>query len=291
MKVSGFTFVRNAVKFDYPVVEAIRSVLPLCDEFIVAVGKSEDSTRELIASVPSAKIKIVDTVWDESRREGGNVLALETDKALDAVSPDSDWAFYIQADEVIHEKYYPAIREGMEKWKDKAEVEGLLFNYLHFFGSYGFVASSRDWYRREVRIIRKDQGIRSYKDAQGFRKSGKKLNVKLLDAWVYHYGWVKAPSFQQAKLESFHKHWHDDNWMKKNIFTAAGFDYNTQGELKKFGGSHPEVMKDRIALKNWDFSPDPLKVNIPLAQRMLNGIENLFGWRIGEYKNYRLKRS
>jgi hypothetical protein len=269
-------------------VEAIGSVLPLCDEFIIALGNSEDTTRELITSISSDKIKIIDTIWDESIREGGSVLALETDKAMDAVSSDSDWAFYIQADEVIHERYHPAIREGMEKWKDDHMVEGLLFNYLHFFGSYDFTATSRDWYRREVRIIRKDPGIRSYKDAQGFRKEGRKLKVKPLEAWVYHYGWVKAPSFQQAKMESFHKHWHDDSWMKKHIYGSGEFEYNTQSGLKKFEGTHPELMKQRIALKNWAFSPDPQKNTSPAAQRVLMGIENLTGWRIGEYKNYRL---
>jgi hypothetical protein len=288
MKVSGFTFVRNALKFDYPVVEAICSVLPLCDEFIIALGNSEDKTRDLIASISSDKIRIIDTIWDETIREGGNVLALETNRAMDAVTADSDWAFYIQADEVVHEKYLSAIQEGMEKWKDDPRVEGLLFNYLHFFGSYDFIASSRDWYRREVRIIRKHPDIRSYKDAQGFRKAGRKLNVKPVEAWIHHYGWVKAPSFQQAKLETFHKHWHDDKWVKKNVQAMQEFDYNIAGGLRKFTGSHPEVMKQRIALKNWDFHPDPGKNKLPAAQRVLMGIESRIGWRIGEYKNYRL---
>src|SRR5687768_16681264 len=106
MKVSGFTFVRNAIKYDYPIVEAIRSILPLCNEIVVAVGKSEDDTLHLIQSIGSDKIKIIQTVWDDSLREGGRVLALETDKAFKAISPDSDWAFYIQGDEVLHEKYH-----------------------------------------------------------------------------------------------------------------------------------------------------------------------------------------
>ena len=93
MKVSGFTFIRNAVRFDYPIVEAIRSIIPLCDEVVVAVGKSEDQTRELIQSIGSPKIRIIDTIWDESLRQGGTVLSSETNKAFDAVSSDSDWAF------------------------------------------------------------------------------------------------------------------------------------------------------------------------------------------------------
>src|SRR5687768_5278014 len=111
MKVSGFTFVRNAIKYDYPIVEAIQSILPLCDEVVVAVGDSEDGTMELIKGIPSEKIRIIETIWDDTLREGGRVLAVETDKAFSAVSEDADWAFYIQGDEVLHEKYHSVVRD------------------------------------------------------------------------------------------------------------------------------------------------------------------------------------
>ena len=58
MKVAGFTIIRNAIKFDYPVVEAITSILPICDEFVVAVGNSDDETLQLIKQIDSPKIKI-----------------------------------------------------------------------------------------------------------------------------------------------------------------------------------------------------------------------------------------
>src|SRR5256885_12387218 len=121
MKVSGFTIIRNAIKYDYPVLEAITSILPLCDEFVVAVGNSSDGTLDLVKWIKSPKIKIIETVWDDSLREGGRTFALETDKALQGIAPDSDWAFYIQADEAVHEKYYPSIRAAMEKYKDDSE--------------------------------------------------------------------------------------------------------------------------------------------------------------------------
>ena len=122
MKISGFTFVRNAVKFDYPVVEAILSILPLCDEVIVAVGNSDDDTLGLIQSIDSPKIKIIETIWDDSLRKGGQVLAVETDKALAAVSPDADWCFYIQGDEVVHEQYLPIIKQAMEENLTKKNI-------------------------------------------------------------------------------------------------------------------------------------------------------------------------
>ena len=107
MKISGFTFVKNAMKYDYPVVESIRSLLPLVDEMVIDLGDSEDDTEGLIKAIGSDKMKMFHSVWDKNLREGGKVLAVETDKAMDAVSPDADWLFYIQADEVIHEKYLP----------------------------------------------------------------------------------------------------------------------------------------------------------------------------------------
>ncbi len=288
MKVSGFTFIRNAVKFDYPVVEAIRSVLPLCDEFVVAVGNSEDKTRELIESIGSDKIRIIDTVWDDSLREGGRVLAVETDKAFFALSNDSDWAIYIQGDEVLHEKYHEPLQQAMAKWVDQPEVEGLLLNYLHFYGSYDYVGDSRRWYRREVRIIRNDKSINSYRDAQGFRKNDRPLNVKPVDATMYHYGWVKPPEFQQAKQEYFHKLWHDDAWVEKKIPKVDEFDYSQIDLLALFNGQHPEVMKPRIARSNWQFSFDPTKKKLPLKSRLLHFMEQTTGWRIGEYRNYRV---
>jgi hypothetical protein len=288
MKVSGFTIARNAVKFDYPVVEAITSVLPLCDEFIVNVGKCDDGTLELIQSINSPKIKIIESVWDDNLREGGKLLAVETNRAFDAVSADSAWAFYIQADEVLHEKYIENIREGMEKHKYNAKVEGLLFNYTHFYGSYDYVGNSRRWYKREVRIIRNDKSIRSYRDAQGFRKNGEKLYVKPIDASIYHYGWVKPPKAQQEKQKSFHKMWHDDKAAEKMSGTSDEFDYTPIDSLDLFKESQPIVMQKRIAEKNWEFSFDTSKIKLSLKDKFLMQIEKTTGWRPGEYKNFRV---
>ncbi len=288
MKVSGFTFIRNAVKFDYPVVEAILSILPVCDEVVVAVGKSDDGTRDLITAIDPLKIKIIDTIWDDSLRDGGRVLAAETDKAFDAVSPDSDWAFYVQGDEVVHERYLPAISETMKKWKDDPSVEGILLGCLNFYGSYDYIGDSRKWRRHEIRIVRKDSSIRSYGDAHSFRKKGQLLRVKPADAVVYHYGWVKPPVIQQQKQQNFHKLWHDDNWMKKNIPEVDEFDYSLIDSLALFKGSHPQVMQERVRKQNWKFSFDPLKKNFSVKVRVLQFIEKYTGWRIGEYKNYHL---
>ena len=288
MKVSGFTFIRNAIKYDYPIVESITSILPICDEVVVAVGNSDDETRFLIENIKTDKIKIIDTVWDDCLREGGKVLAVETDKAFDAVDDESSYAIYIQGDEVLHEKYLQTIVEGMKKYKDDPKVEGLLLDYLHFYGSYDFVGDSRRWYRREVRVIKNNKKIRSYRDAQGFRLDGRSLNVKKIDATMYHYGWVKPPEAQQAKQQSFNKLWHSDDWVEKKVPKVDQFDYSQIDSLKHFNDTHPKVMHKRVEALNWNFTFDPSKKKLPLKSRLLHTIEACTGWRPGEYRNYRI---
>jgi hypothetical protein len=290
MKVAGFTFIRNAVKNDYPIVEAITSILPLCDEFIVALGDSVDETELLIRGINSSKIKIINTIWDDSLREGGAVFADQTDIAFNAISPDVDWAFYIQGDECVHEKYLPLIKKEMEDNLSDARIEGLLFKYLHFYGSYDYYGHSRRWYRREIRIVRNNKEIHSYRDAQGFRLDGRKIGVKLIDAYIYHYGWVKPPEGLKSKLRNFNLFYHDDTWLEENLPETFEFDYKNADRLLHFNDSHPAVMQKRIAATNWKLNIDlnQLHRKMTFRRRVLQKVEDMTGWRIGEYRNYKI---
>lgn len=286
--ICGFTIVRNAIKYDYPIVESIKSILPIVDEYVVAVGNSDDATLDLIRNIGSPKIRIIETVWDDSLRKGGVVLAVETNKAFDAISEKADWCFYLQGDEVVHEKYHKNILDACSAYLGDKRVEGLLFGYTHFYGSYEYVGDSRTWYRKEIRIVRNDKSIRSYRDAQGFRKLDRKLNVKPIDAQIYHYGWVKDPRFQQAKQESFQKLWHDDAWVKEHVAEADDYDYSIIDSLDRFTGSHPSVMSERLKRMNWNFSWDLSKKRFKFKDWLLYRFEKLTGVRLFEYRNYKV---
>ena len=291
MHVTGISFIRNAIQYDYPIVEAITSILSVCDYFIVAVGKSEDKTRALIESIGSDKIEILDTIWNDALRTGGRVLAEETNKALAAVPAETDWVFYIQGDEVLHERYLPNVQSAMEQWKDDARTDGLLFDYRHFYGSYDYVGDATSWYRREVRVVRPHRGVYSYRDAQGFRKGDdEKLRVRHCGATMYHYGWVKDALTMQAKATSFNRYWHDDAWMVENVLKREEFDFSIVGSLQPFGGTHPAVMQERIARQNWTFDYDLSRNQYSLKERFKRWIERRTGWLPGEYRNYRLLR-
>ncbi len=288
MKISGFTIIRNAVMNDYPIVEAIRSILPVVDEMIILIGDSSDDTIGLMESIKDPKIRIHHSVWDASLRSGGTVLAVETNKAFQLTDPESDWAFYIQGDEVVHEKYHAAIRETCEKYKNDQRVEGLLFKYLHFYGTYDYVGDSRKWYDHEVRIIRNDKKITAYKDAQGFRIGETKLCVKPVDAYIYHYGWVKSPEQMMKKQKQVSQYWNSDENIREFLASPDFYDFNEFDSLQRFDGTHPAVMKDRIERKNWQVELDLAKKKFSLKDKLLYYFEQLTGIRLFDFRNYRV---
>ena len=252
MKVSGFTFVRNAVKYDYPVVESIRSILPIVNEFIVNVGRCDDGTLELIRSIGDPKIRIVESVWDETLRKDGLIYAQQTNIALSHCT--GDWAFYIQADEVVHEDDLPVIQEAMRRHLGNPEVKGLLFRYLHFVADYW---STNPWfYHKAVRIIRNNGEVESCGDAVGFHlkatqqylQSGPKERIPYSGAHIFHYGWVKDPETLLAKKKEQAQKHHGDSLPPDQVkqLAQSTFLFEDYAVLKEFSGSHPAVMANRL---------------------------------------------
>jgi len=241
MKISGFTIVRNGVKLQYPVIPSIKSILPICDEFIVNVGDSDDGTLDLIKSIASPKIKIVQTKWDMSK--GPTVLSEQTNIALKQCN--GDWAFYLQTDEVIHEVDLPKIKSCMFKYLNQPQVDALRFKWLHFYGSHYRYRIDAGWYQKQDRIIRNNGEIESFGDAYAFcRKDGRNLRTKNTGSFVYHYGWVFSEEVMAKRRLNQGEIW-SDNRDQERITGRYEF-----GDLKRFPvyfGSNPSTMKDLIA--------------------------------------------
>jgi glycosyltransferase involved in cell wall biosynthesis len=156
MKVSAFTFIRNGEMLGYPFIESIQSALPIVDEFVIAVGKSEDQTLERIRSIHSDKIRIIETEWNEVMQDRGFVYAQQ--KMIAQFNCTGDWAFYLEGDEVLHEKDLNTIQDTMQRHLNNPEVEALYFDYYHFYGKPDQLGIAG--YRRAPRIIR--NSIRNY---------------------------------------------------------------------------------------------------------------------------------
>lgn len=246
MHISGFTIARNAIRYDYPLLESIRSLLPLVDEMVVAVGDSDDGTLDAVQSVGSEKLRIIETIWDPELRTGGTVLAQQTNLALDACS--GDWCFYLQADEVIHENDWDRIQSSLRKNHSKRSIEGLSFRYHHFRADYGI----RDPlpYRKQIRIVRSGTGARSVGDACGFGINGRTLKAVRTGAWIYHYGYVKPPEKMAAKLDYFVSLYDNRHVRAKHEFEPDDFQWDLR-TCEPFRGTHPSVMAQRIAAKTW----------------------------------------
>lgn len=283
--ISGFTVLRNGVKMGYPFLESIRSLLPIVDEMVIGLGQSDDGTREQLAALDDPKIRIIDTIWDTSKTKGGLILSEKTNEALDQCR--HDWCFYIQADEVVHEMDLPSIHHAVQTNDPNPEIQGLLFRYIHFYGSYETIATSRKWYRNEVRIVRRSSGIRSHNDAQGFRVHGEKPFVRPANARIFHYGWVKPPKMMGEKSKLFNRLWHG-NKMDRQF---DEFQYDRQYGLKFYRGEQPAVMRELISKQDWTFDPKRRLSDWKLKDIRLvasDVLEKAFGHRFGEYKPYRL---
>jgi hypothetical protein len=309
MKISGFSFVRNGIQLYYPVVESIKSILPLVDEFIIAVGEGTDDTRQKIMDINDPKVKVIDTVWEEKYFKKGIINSIQTDIAMKACS--GDWLFYLQADEVVHEKYLPVIEARCRQLLDNEKIEGLLFRYKHFWGDYNHFHGGHGWYPNEIRIVRNLPEIHSWQSSQSFRKfeyydnprqkdGHSKLTVAKVDAEIYHYGWVRPPHLMQNKKRALDSvHWglnRADNYYEK---APKEFDYGPLDLLEEFNGTHPKIMEDMISKFNWEhklqYSGKPNKYREPhkherISIRLLSLIERLLlnGKQFGEFKNYHL---
>ncbi len=299
MKISGFTIIRNGSLFDYPYRESLRSLLPCVDELVVNVGSGDDNTLENIEKLAQAekKIKYFERDWELDNREkkkNGVVLSEQTNFALSQCS--GDWCIYLQADEVLHEQDFFQLRACLEKLQNEPQVEGLLLDYLHFYGSYKIIQVSRSSYRREVRIFRNHKGIKSIGDAQSFRnQDGTKLKVILSGVRVFHYGWVREPSLMKKKTYHFDQLYHGEPDAKaresEQPFTGDNYRYKRILGLKKYTGSHPQVMHGKIESTkwSWDFETTPMEWKwSDLKKITLDCIERVTGVRFFEYKSYRL---
>ncbi len=312
MKISGFSMARNADKLYYPLKHAIESVLPIVDEFVVAIGKGDedDRTRDLVASIQSDKVKIIDTIWDIEKYPRGMEHAHQTDIAKEHCT--GDWLLYLQADEIIHEKHLENIHNACFTYLNDKEVEGFIFGYKHFWGDYEHYHRSHGWYPYEIRIIRNDPDIHSWESAQSFRripnfdginyrvKDGTlKLKVIKIDAEIFHYGWVRPPDLMTRKNKAFlTNHRGKENADKYFEKKYIPFDYGPLQRLRTYKGTHPAVMKQWISEFDWkdqlQYSGPPQKreTKIPRHEKLKYRVFSFIKYNIlhmpllGEFNNF-----
>jgi hypothetical protein len=299
MSISGFTFIKGGLSLGYPIKESIESISPLCDEVIINVGfddtelKVDDGTYEYLRDhFQGAKFKFIKNYWNpETIKEGGGkILAEQTNLALKECT--KKYCLYIQGDELIHENDFDNIKTSVKKLdvmeNKNIKVDGLIFNYIHFYGDVSIEKYTQKTYRREIRLIRNQRDIISWKDAQGFRYSHeKKIPALRCNANIYHYGWARESVLMLNKIKTMGKF-----YLEENNSNEVAFQYQRIWGLRPFKGTHPKVLKSWIEnnqsnQKNLNLLQTPYKFKFKDLNIILSDYwDQLTGTRIGEYKNY-----
>ena len=238
----------NCVTIKYPFIQSILSVLPISQEVIVVDCGSTDGTVEAIREIGGGKITIFRGHWGDK----SEVLSEMTNLAISKVG--TPFHMQIQADEVLHEDSYGALRETL--WQlTMGKYRAAYVNYLHFIAdfrtTFGFM------YDKAVRITRTDSGFKSTGDAVQFVGPGYVADSNI---WFYHYGKVHLGREQEAAVKEY-------NFQRMFEHLGLGFpdplivaayergqiDYREvfatairRGELRVFAGTHPQVMREYI---------------------------------------------
>lgn len=279
MKVSGFTFLRNAEINGYPFIESIHSILPIVDEFVCAIGPSDDDTKSKVQALNNKKIRIIETRWNENMRDRGFVYGQQ--KMVAQYNCSGDWAFYLEADEVLHEKEYPLIQDAMQQHVDNPDVEALYFDFHHFYGTANQVGIAG--YRKAPRIIRNT--IRTIAPDGLFwvvldkNKQGRYPKAVSAGAHIYHYGHCRNIAKMDEKLKRVGKYWGS----KHESF--EGYGHIDLAEIKPFHGAHPKIMDwwlENEAEKTFHQDPDFKPSRRDIRNRVRFAIERAFDIEISK---------
>lgn len=291
VKTDGFTFVYNVSSLSYPYIESINSILSLVDKFHLLVVSSTDDTLKILQNVFKNEKKIIFHFEEVKNLKRSSLYKFYTNFALSYCA--NPWCFYIQADEVLPDESIPILKEAIKKVNEDRSIEGILLKYKHFYGSPEYYHEGKGWYNREIRIVRNGIGVNSWGDAQGFRIKGRKMNVFLSEAYMYHYGWLLPPKVMFRKIH-------------RNMFLAGDIDkipeeaenikaeevyLDTEG-LRKFEQNHPKDLRNWLLSVNWKYNPDKKRMKLSLRRKIQGSIANiseiLFNRRLLEYQNYKI---
>lgn len=284
MKVSGFTFIKNGVILGYPFVQSIQSILPIVDEFVVNIGDSDDDTLELIKSIDSPKIRIIESKWSQNMKDKGYVYGQQ--KMISQFNCSGDWAFYIEGDEIYHENDLNQIKASMESHLKDSNIEALVLDFYHFYGNANTYLDSPGWYRSEARIIK--TSCRSYAPdglfwvVLGNNKKGRYPKAKHTGVHCFHYGWVRSQDQMNLKSKQVQRYW-------GRVHQKIDYTQMDSKIFKRFNGTHPKVIQDWLPKDLEVFKVDP-SYKLTKKQkrhRIMLKIENIFNIDLSK-KHYKL---
>ncbi len=249
--ISGCVAARNSVKFGYPLRECLESLVPICDEVVLAYDPTtDDGTPELAIRLrDELGIVLFESPWDMNNMKKGLEIGHQSQVAMDACSPSTEWRLCVQQDEAFHEEDHSKIQELVRN--DLPGVTGFDFVRPYFFGNLHTIR--RDWSVKITRLTKK--GTHTYDDFDG--QNCRPLNPLMHHAdsgiWLYHYSRIGDPQLIAKRVRNVDSFFHaEDNLPEES--ELAPYDFSTReydsyaftenpkethSELLTYQGTHP----------------------------------------------------
>ena len=241
MSVSGVTIIKNGMKLGYPFIEAVLSILDVCDEIIISEGYSEDGSDIILeeAFLCQPKVRIYHDRWQPCK--SGREIARITDKAVSRAS--CDWIYYIQADEIVHESNHAVIRAIANS---DINANSAAFSFLHFQGSWEHVIEKPS-YIAAIRMFRNGRNILSHHDGWSFHGDvNPVLDCTSNCKPIYHYGWVFKENIREKKINRAMLYPDIPGYLR-----TIDDPWFPEPPEPNFFDSHPAVMKPLIGLNKY----------------------------------------
>lgn len=215
--LGGTMFVRNGIRYDYCFREAIASLLSFCDKVVVVDAGSDDGTDDELIEIQEAnpdKLKIIldDSVaWNSI--PGKEKLVHYTDEAIRFL--ETDWNFYLQADEILHETSIPWIRRAITEDQEGFHVSRINL-WKNPFMRLNVPQNRMPCSPIVLRLARTE--FRSYGDAESLATNT--CSDEYVDRIkIYHMGFVRRREVMKEKIIN----------MQEKVFGMMGHDPKLDG--------------------------------------------------------------
>lgn len=244
--LSGFVCVRNAVKFDYCVEEAVKSLIPVCDEVVISYGgvygEEDDGTLEIVKGLVKMDSR-VRAVWYDWPNPERNIHWWTTwlNHARERLLYDT--MLGLDSDEVLDPAGYNQIR-AMTSTGCSA-----LFHRLNFWKDPQHLApENRVCGTQVARLGPTSAWMCSDEPFPAVNPNIRTKAEPFPSLRIFHYGFLRKPDAFVKKADAIQNMFFGSTDARLAEQVAKGQrwderDYFDGESLRKFDGQHPEVAR------------------------------------------------
>ncbi len=256
--LAGFSYIYNAIDFDIPFVESIKSVIDAVDQFVLTECYSKDNTWEVCLQLRDEypdKIKLLRHKWVTHYSE----ISTLANWTMTHIAENIKYCIQLQSDEVAHEKDLDLLRR-LPNLMHLNNKTAAMWQYHHFIGNPETVFPF--CYSELVRVVKRGENWEVIGDGVQFNKYGNLVpadEVLKTDIEIFHYGKMKDPKKGFKKEVDFQNLFKDIGFpdpKMKEMQERLGEEYCdyvylfesnvVDNKIKEFKGTHPKVMQDYL---------------------------------------------